>query len=95
MGLTYLVILLLFYEKFYITEMVRTYKKKTNLQTWTEENMKTDLEDIISKRMGYNKEARSFHGLQSTLQDRAKNANQGMSTVNHLKPSGNFTYHQV
>jgi hypothetical protein len=44
--------------------------------------MKRALEDIISKRMDYKKVARSFHVLQSSLEDRAKKANQGMSTVN-------------
>jgi hypothetical protein len=44
--------------------------------------MKRALEEIFSKRMGYKKAAQTFQVLQSTLEDRAKTASQGMSADN-------------
>jgi hypothetical protein len=61
--------------------MVRTYKTKTNCQTWAEENMKRALEEIFSKRMGYKKAAQSFHVPQYYLEDKDKQASQGTSVV--------------
>jgi shikimate kinase len=61
--------------------MVRKYKKKTNRQTWAEENMKRVLEEIFSKRMGYKKADQSFHVQQCNLEEKAKQISQGTSIV--------------
>lgn len=59
--------------------MVRTYKRKTERQGWTNESMQNAIEAVISGAMGYQKAADSFGVPRSTLVDRVKKQKSGAS----------------
>ncbi|KAG5869484.1 hypothetical protein JTB14_028580 [Gonioctena quinquepunctata] len=51
--------------------MPRTYERKTNRQSWSQESMERAIEEVLSGRMGYLK---ASNVLQSTLENRVKKA---------------------
>ena len=74
--------------------MVRNYKRKTNRQSWEESDMKNALEEVISRRMGYQRAANVFNVPQSTLEDRAKKVKGGMS-IEDASLKGVFTNNNI
>lgn len=59
--------------------MVRTYKRTSNRQKWSEESMEKAIVEVISGKMGYKKAANSYNLPQSTLEDRVKKRRCGSS----------------
>ena len=55
--------------------MVRNYKRKTNKQSWTDENMKLAIEEWKKGSAGYRQIGEQFNVPWSTLRDRLKNNN--------------------
>lgn len=52
--------------------MPRKYKRKTDRQSWGEENMRHAILEVIEGRSGYRLASRTFSVPQSTLEDRVK-----------------------
>ncbi|KAK2190429.1 hypothetical protein NP493_80g03045 [Ridgeia piscesae] len=55
--------------------MVRNYKRKTNKQSWTDENMRLAIEEWKKGSAGYRHIGEQFNVPWSTLRDRLKNNN--------------------
>ena len=55
--------------------MVRNYKRKTNKQCWTDENMRLAIEEWKKGSAGYRQIGEQFNVPWSTLRDRIKNNN--------------------
>ncbi|KAK2155252.1 hypothetical protein NP493_2096g00000 [Ridgeia piscesae] len=55
--------------------MVRNYKRKTNKQCWTDENMRLAIEEWKKGSAGYRQIGEQFYAPWSTLRDRVKNNN--------------------
>lgn len=62
--------------------MVRSYKRKTDRQKWSNDDMEKAIMEVISKTMGYKKAANTYNVPQSTLEDRVKKKRDGMSLEN-------------
>ena len=53
---------------------MRTYKRKTNRQEWSQESMEKAIDACLKGNMGYKKAATQFNVPRSTLRDRVKSA---------------------
>lgn len=79
-GLTFRIFLMqinLRYEidaLFWLSVVMRVYKRKTDRQKWSEEAMKNAIEACLSGQSGYKKAAMQFAVPRSTLRDRIKKA---------------------
>lgn len=65
--------------------MPRTYERKTNRQSWSQESMEGAIEEVLSGRMGYLK---AFNVPQSTLEDRVKKARTNQLTSSQAARKG-------
>lgn len=70
--------------------MPRTYKRKTNRQSWCLKSMEEAIKAVMSGTMGYLKAAKSFNVPQSTLEDRVKKANKNKLTTEEASRKGNL-----
>ena len=61
--------------------MVRNYKRKTNKQSWTDENMRVAIEEWKKGSAVYHQIGKQFNVPWSTLRDRLKNNNKIMTGV--------------
>lgn len=50
--------------------MVRNYKRKSDRQNWSSDDLKNAIEQVLSGAMGYKKAAQTYKVPQSTLEDR-------------------------
>ncbi|KAG5871936.1 hypothetical protein JTB14_022411 [Gonioctena quinquepunctata] len=64
--------------------MPRTYERKTNRQSWSQESMEGAIEEVLSVRMGYLKASKAFNVPQSTLEDRVKEARTNQLTSSQV-----------
>lgn len=65
------------------------YKRKTDRQSWDQENMKSAITEVLEHRMGYMRASKAFNIPQSTLEDRVKKARSGCS-VDDASRKGNI-----
>lgn len=72
--------------------MVRTYKRTSDRQKWSEESMEKAIVEVMAGRMGYKKAANAYNLPQSTLEDRVKKRRGGLSAKEaSRKGRRNFT----
>ena len=57
--------------------MVRTYKKKTKRGEWSKISMKTAIDKVLSKDIGYRKAASGYGVPQTTLERYVKRMKEG------------------
>ena len=68
--------------------MVRTYKRKTSRQSWSENSMEQAINDIRSGRLGYLAASKEYDVPKSTLERRVKDKNK--RATGSTKGLGNF-----
>lgn len=60
---------------FYLLQMVSSYKRKTDRQSWSSEDMQKAIEAVNNRRMGWKKASIMFNVPQATLRRRAQEKN--------------------
>lgn len=53
--------------RFFLFQMVNNYKRKSDRQSWSEEDMKNAIEKVANRKMGLNKAAASYNIPKTTL----------------------------
>ena len=59
----------------FFCRMVNKYKRKTNRQSWREEDMANAIAAVEREEMGWLRAAKDFNVPQATLRRRARNKN--------------------
>lgn len=70
---------------------MRTYKRKTERQSWNIENMQKAIEAVRGGNMGFKKAAATYGVPKSTLEDRIKKIRKGSSVEEAIR-KGSFKY---
>ncbi|XP_071052321.1 uncharacterized protein [Onthophagus taurus] len=65
--------------------MVRTYKKKTERGSWSEESMRNTVTEVVNGRMGYYRAATTFQVPQTTLERKVKKFKSEMNEVEKVE----------
>lgn len=65
--------------------MVRTYKKKTNRQSWSNESMSQAINAVVNQNVACKRSAEMFNVPRATLQRRLKSYQQNRDIVNATK----------
>jgi DDE superfamily endonuclease./helix-turn-helix, Psq domain. len=71
---------------FLVSTMVRTYKRKSDRATWSDESMTEAVNACVNQVMGYQKAAKTFAVPQTTLERKVKAAREAVSRQCAPKP---------
>lgn len=79
---------------FFIFQMVRDYKRKTDRQSWSYESMNNAVDAVISGQFGYKKSSQQFNVPQSTLERYVKKRKKTL-TIKLINQQENFKKYLV